>query len=154
MRQHVYHESRSCLVFELTALVDYPVLHADVVKVRTQASEASKAAAGSAHPQAAAISVRSRAVAQIAKSSASAAGKRSFCSHARGAAVPPGLYSGPAVGVYRHIIKTEGVLGVPPHCDSTRLGRASRFQLRLMPHNNLCTSLATRARGRAIAHRW
>lgn len=86
--------------------------HADVVKVRTQASEARQAAASSsARHQAAAASTRTQPVAQMAKTVTSTGVKRSFSAKAQAAAVPPGLYSGPAAGVYRHIVATEGVVG-------------------------------------------
>eukprot|EP00892_Ulva_mutabilis_P005272 jgi/Ulvmu1/3116/UM015_0156.1 len=84
----------------------------DVVKVRTQASEARQAvASGVAQPRAAGTCSRGLPAAQVSKSSTAAGVKRSFAAQAHSATVPPGLYSGPAVGVYRHIVATEGVLG-------------------------------------------
>lgn len=114
---------------------EWPGVGTDVVKVRTQASEARKAVSTTAHSHAGAAGPRSQTVAQVAKSSAAAGGKRSFASQARTHAPPPGLYSGPASGVYRHIIRTEGVLGAL-HMDSATLQRSPLcgHQRRLQQH--------------------
>lgn len=96
----------------------------DVVKVRTQAS--SQPAVPGAPAAAAAEAERARRPAATAhapqamlcrsgtppstSAGAPAAGTRSMTHRPAGC----GIYSGPASGVYRHIVQSEGVLGVPP----------------------------------------